>query len=102
MCAIGWGECRDLKKKRRKRTNAARAPVRQVLRYYWVQVVAAIGLTVIGTSLTYIWNTYLPTYVVEHLHLPLWQGLLGVAVTSAIGIGTCVAGGWLADGYAAL
>jgi MFS transporter, MHS family, proline/betaine transporter len=76
-----------------------RAPVREVLKHHWLPVICAIGLTIIGTSLTYIWNTYLPTYVVEQLHLPLWQGLLGVAVTSAIGIGTCVFGGWLADTY---
>jgi len=81
------------------KSEAPRAPVREVLRHHWLQVICAIGLTIIGTSLTYIWNTYLPTYVVEHLHLPLWQGLLGVAVTSAIGIGTCVLGGLLADIY---
>jgi MHS family proline/betaine transporter-like MFS transporter len=79
--------------------DGARAPVREVLQRHWLQLICAIGLTIIGTSLTYIWNTYLPTYVVEQLHLPLWQGLLGVAVTSAIGIGTCVLGGWLADIY---
>ena len=79
--------------------DVARAPVREVLRHHRLPVVCAIGLTVIGTSLTYIWNTYLPTYVVEQLHLPLWQGLLGVAVTSVFGIGTCVFGGWLADSY---
>jgi MFS transporter, MHS family, proline/betaine transporter len=79
--------------------DATRAPVREVLQRHWLQLICAIGLTIIGTSLTYIWNTYLPTYVVEQLHLPLWQGLLGVAVTSLIGIGTCVLGGWLADIY---
>jgi MFS family permease len=79
--------------------QAARAPVREVLQRYWLQLICAIGLVIIGTSLTYIWNTYLPTYVVEQLHLPLWQGLFGVAVTSAIGIGACVLGGWLADQY---
>ena len=79
--------------------DVARAPVREVLQRHWLQLICAIGLTIIGTSLTYIWNTYLPTYVVEQLHLPLWQGLLGVAVTSVIGIGTCVLGGWLADVY---
>src|ERR1700722_1926580 len=73
--------------------DVARAPVREVLQRHWLQLICAIGLTIIGTSLTYIWNTYLPTYVVEQLHLPLWQGLLGVAVTSGIGIGTCVLGG---------
>jgi MFS family permease len=81
------------------KADAIRAPVREVLRHHWLQVISAIGLTIIGTSLTYIWNTYLPTYVVEQLHLPLWQGILGVAVTSAIGIGTCVFGGFLADVY---
>ena len=81
------------------RKDMARAPVREVLQHHWLPLVCGIGLTIIGTSLTYIWNTYLPTYVVEQLHLPLWQGLLGVAVTSAIGIGTCVLGGWLADVY---
>jgi MHS family proline/betaine transporter-like MFS transporter len=79
--------------------QVARAPVREVLRRHWLQLICGIGLVIIGTSLTYIWNTYLPTYVVEQLHLPLWQGLFGVAVTSAIGIGTCVLGGWLADTY---
>lgn len=81
--------------------DVARAPVREVLQRHWLPLICAIGLTIIGTSLTYIWNTYLPTYVVDQLHLPLWQGLLGVAVTSAIGIGTCVLGGWLADVYGA-
>ena len=79
--------------------QVARAPVREVLQRHWLQLICGIGLVIIGTSLTYIWNTYLPTYVVEQLHLPLWQGLLGVAVTSAIGIGACVLGGWLADQY---
>jgi MFS family permease len=79
--------------------DIARAPVREVLRHHWLELICAIGLIVIGTSLTYIWNTYLPTYVVEQLHLPLWQGLVGVTVTSAMAIGLCVFGGWLADRY---
>src|SRR6201996_8804779 len=79
--------------------DVARAPVREVLRRHWLQLICAIGLTIIGTSLTYIWNTYLPTYVVEQLHLPLWQGLFGVAVTSTLGIFMCAFGGWLADRY---
>ena len=81
------------------KADLARAPVREVLQRHRRPLICAIGLTIIGTSLTYIWNTYLPTYVVQELHLPLWQGLLGVAVTSALGIGTCVLGGWLADHY---
>jgi MFS family permease len=93
------GESPEYQKLKEHAPNVARAPVREVLQRHWLQLICAIGLIIIGTSLTYIWNTYLPTYVVEQLHLPLWQGLLGVAVTSAIGIGTCVLGGWLADQY---
>jgi MFS transporter, MHS family, proline/betaine transporter len=81
------------------RKDVARAPVREVLQNHWLPLICGIGLIVIGTSLTYIWNTYLPTYVVEQLHLPLWQGLFGVTVTSAMGIGLCMLGGWLADKY---
>ena len=83
------------------KADVAKAPVREVLKNHWLAVITAIGLTIIGTSLTYIWNTYLPTYVVEQLHLPLWQGLFGVTVTSALGIGACVFGGYLADVYGA-
>ncbi|HET9147862.1 MAG TPA: hypothetical protein VFN77_07425 [Acetobacteraceae bacterium] len=72
-----------------------------MLRHYWLPLVCALGLTVIGTSLTYIWNTYLPVYVVRQLHLPLWEDLLGVVVTSGIDIVVCVLGGWLADRFGA-
>jgi MFS family permease len=85
----------------RRKSHVVRTPVREVLRNHWLPIISAIGLTIIGTSLTYIWNTYLPTYVVKQLHLPLWQGLFGVAITSAIGIFACVFGGWLADRYGA-
>jgi MFS family permease len=81
------------------KADTARAPVREVLRQHWLPIICGIGLTVIGTSLTYIWNTYLPTYVVQQLHLPLWQALFGVLVTSALGVAVCVFGGWLADHY---
>ena len=85
--------------KLRRKSDLAHAPVSDVFRYHRLPVICAIGLTIIGTSLTYVWNTYLPTYVVKQLHLPLWQGLFGVAVTSALGIFACVFGGWLADRY---
>ncbi len=93
------GESPEYRQLKESAPQVARAPVREVLEHYSLPLTCAIGLIIIGTSLTYIWNTYLPTYVVQQLHLPLWQGLLGVAVTSAIGIGTCVLGGWLADKY---
>jgi MFS family permease len=85
----------------RRKSEVAHAPVFDVLRNHWLPIITAIGIVIIGTSLTYIWNTYLPTYVVKQLHLPLWQGLFGVAVTSALGIFACVFGGYLADRYGA-
>src|SRR6201996_2096812 len=92
-------ESPEFQQMRQKKSEAARAPVREVLRDHWLPIICAIGLTIIGTSLTYIWNTYLPTYVVKQLHLPLWEGLFGVAVTSTLGIFMCAFGGWLADRY---
>jgi MFS family permease len=93
------GESPEYRKLRERTPDVVHAPVRDVLQHHRLALTCALGLIIIGTSLTYIWNTYLPTYVVEQLHLPLWQGLLGVLVTSAIGVGTCVLGGWLADKY---
>lgn len=77
--------------------GVARAPVRQVLNRYSVAIICGMGIIVISTALTYIWNSYFPVYVVRQLHLPLWQDLFGVLVTSAIDIPICVVGGWLAD-----
>ena len=93
------GESPEYQKLKESAVQVTRAPVREVLKHHWLPLICAIGLIIIGTSLTYIWNTYLPTFVVEQLHLPLWQGLFGVAVTSATGIGICVLGGWLAYRY---
>jgi MHS family proline/betaine transporter-like MFS transporter len=93
------GESPEYRMLRERAPDVVHAPVRDVLQHHRLALTCALGLIIIGTSLTYIWNTYLPTYVVEQLHLPLWQGLLGVLVTSAIGVGTCVLGGWLADKY---
>ena len=84
---------------RSRKTEEARAPVRDALRRHWLPTISAIGLR--SSARRYIWNTYLPTYVVTQLHLPLWQGLFGVAVTSALGIGMCMFGGLLADRYGA-
>jgi MFS transporter, MHS family, proline/betaine transporter len=80
-------------------TGVARAPVVEVLRHYWLPLVCAIGLTIIGTSLTYIWTTYLPVYVVHQLHLPLWQDLFCLMVTSGIDVVVCALGGVLADRF---
>jgi MHS family proline/betaine transporter-like MFS transporter len=90
-------EFRELKE----HTAIERAPIAEVVRHYWLPLICAIGLTIIGTSLTYIWNTYLPVYVVKQLHLPLWQDLVGIMVTSGIDIVVCAIGGMLADRFGA-
>ena len=79
--------------------TVAQAPVRNVLRGYTMQMLCGTGIVVIGSALTYIWGTYLPVYVVRQLHLPLWQGLMGVLAGSVIGIVACVLGGWLGDRF---
>jgi MHS family proline/betaine transporter-like MFS transporter len=80
---------------------SAQPPLRTALGQYVPAIICGIGIVVISTALTYIWNNYFPVYVVRHLHLPLWQDLFGVLITSAIDIPVCVLGGWLADRYGA-
>ncbi len=74
-----------------------RSPVVQVLRDHLMPLVCGVGVIVIGTATTYVWNNYLPVYVVRQLHLPLWQDLAGVFITSGLDIFVCMLGGWLAD-----
>ena len=49
-------------------------------------VVFAIGTVVAGTAGVYLWNTYLPVYVVQTLHLPLSTPLGNAAILGAINI----------------
>jgi MFS transporter, MHS family, proline/betaine transporter len=77
--------------------DRVKAPVRTVLSRFGIPLVCAFGLVIVGTATTYVWNNYLPVYVVRELHLPLWEDLFGVMLTSAIDIFVCVLGGWLAD-----
>jgi MFS family permease len=77
--------------------DLVKAPVRTVLGRYGLPLLCAFGLVIIGTATTYIWNNYLPVYVVRELHLPLWEDLFGVVLTSTLDIFVCMLGGWLAD-----
>jgi MHS family proline/betaine transporter-like MFS transporter len=79
----------------------SRAPVRRVLTRYAVPMVCAIGVILVGTATTYVWNNYLPSYVVHQLHLPLADDLAGVLITSGLDIFICALGGWLADRFGA-
>lgn len=59
-------------------------PLRSVLRRYPAAVLSGIGLIVVGTSATYLWNTYLPLFVTRQLHMPMQSALIGVAICGVI------------------
>ncbi len=90
-------ESPEFERLRRNSRDIARAPARLVVSRHGSAILCAIGIIIVTTALTYIWNNYLPVYVVKQLHLPLWQDLFGVLITSAIDIPICALGGWLAD-----
>lgn len=80
---------------------SARAPVlergRTFLRENGDALVCAMGVMIVGTSINYVWQAYLPTYAQTQLHLSLSASLHGVFVTSIV---TCVLSpvfGWVAD-----
>lgn len=60
-------------------------------------VFCGIGAIVCGTAGVYLWNTYLPGYVMGTLHLPLTVPLTGAAICAAINVFLAVAIGRLAD-----
>jgi MHS family proline/betaine transporter-like MFS transporter len=60
-------------------------------------VICGIGVIAVGTSLNYLWRSYMPTYVVEHLHLPISAALGGSTITGLIAIAGYPLSGWLAD-----
>ena len=75
----------------------APAPLVEVLTNHLGPVLCAIGTIVCGTAATYLWNSYLPVYVVRTLHLPLAAPLAGVAVCGLINMVVNPAAGALAD-----
>jgi MHS family proline/betaine transporter-like MFS transporter len=60
-------------------------------------VICGIGVIAVGTSLNYLWRSYMPTYVVEHLHLPISAALAGSTITGLIAIAGYPLSGWIAD-----
>jgi MHS family proline/betaine transporter-like MFS transporter len=59
-------------------------PLRTVLRTYPMAILSGIGLIVVGTGATYLWNTYLPLYVTRQLHMPMEYALIGVTICGII------------------
>jgi nitrate/nitrite transporter NarK len=64
-------------------------------------VLCAIGVMIIGTASSYVWVSYLPTYVERQLHLPLSSALIGISIGSAISILLLPVSGALADRFGA-
>jgi MFS transporter, MHS family, proline/betaine transporter len=52
--------------------------------------------------LNYLWRSYAPTYVVEHLHLPISAALGGSTITGVLAIVGYLIAGWLAHRVGAL
>ncbi|HTW69618.1 MAG TPA: MFS transporter [Acetobacteraceae bacterium] len=71
-------------------TNVVRTstPFRTVLRDHRAAVLSGIGLIVVGTGATYLWNTYLPIYVTRQLHMPMASAMIGITICGAIS--TCM------------
>ena len=67
--------------------RASRTPARRCARccnVIWTAVLSGIGLIVVGTAATYLWNTYLPLYVTRQLHMPMESALIGVTICGVI------------------
>lgn len=86
-----------LEARRQAKARAERAPLALVLAEYRGPLLCAIGTIVCGTAATYLWNSYLPVYVVRTLHLPLAAPLAGIAVCGVINMVVNPAAGALAD-----
>lgn len=75
----------------------ARAPIPDVLANHRRAVICAIGFIAVGTASNYIFNTYLPVFVVRQLHLSMSTALLGASTGGLISVFLYPFIGWLAD-----
>jgi MFS transporter, MHS family, proline/betaine transporter len=82
---------------RRRRDTAHHAPIRAVFTHHLRDVACAAGVIIPGSTATFVWATYLPTYVVRHLHMPLTTALLSSAVCTLINVIARPFMGMLAD-----
>jgi MHS family proline/betaine transporter-like MFS transporter len=72
----------------------ATVPIRELLRRQPVQVLLALGASIISNSSYYL-LLYIPTYAVKQLHLPASTGFIATLVGGVIlGIFSLVAGHW--------
>jgi MHS family proline/betaine transporter-like MFS transporter len=62
-----------------------RSPLAALARGHLSAIVFAIGLVIAGTAGVYLWDTYLPVYVLRTLQLPLSVSMRNVALIGLIG-----------------
>ena len=53
----------------------AEAPIRDLIAKQWGRLLIVIGMIVVSTSVNYI-ILYMPTFAIQHLHLPQWIGFV--------------------------
>jgi MFS transporter, MHS family, proline/betaine transporter len=90
-------ESPEFERLRRQRDGIESAPIREVLARHAAPLLCAIGFVAVGTANNYIFNTYLPVYVVRQLHLSMSVALLGSTVGGIISVFLYPAIGGLAD-----
>jgi MFS family permease len=79
-------ESPEFERLRRQRGGTERTPIREVLARHATPLWCAIGFIAVGTANNYIFNTYLPVYVVRQLHLSMSVALLGSTVGGIISV----------------
>jgi MFS transporter, MHS family, proline/betaine transporter len=90
-------ESPEFERLRRQRDGIESAPIREVLSRYAAPLLCAIAFTAVGTANNYIFNTYLPVFVVRQLHLSMSAALLGSTIGGIISLFLYPAIGRLAD-----
>lgn len=78
-----------------------RLTFRQLLSRHYRELLAGLGVCVVGTVSNYLWFIYMPLFVVQQLGLPFSQALLGSFICGAILFALCPLTGALADRYGA-
>jgi len=68
-----------------------------MLRTYWRPIVIASGLVAGTTIMQFVFNIYMPTYAVEHLHMPASTPFMVIAVSGIVRILACPLFGALSD-----
>jgi MFS transporter, MHS family, proline/betaine transporter len=90
-------ESPEFERLRRQRGGSEQTPIREVVTRHAAPLLCAVGFIAVGTANNYIFNTYLPVYVVRQLHLSMSVALLGATVGGIISVFLYPVIGRLAD-----